>query len=67
MKFEDIYKLRVLYKSGQTVEFEVTEYEINATMFSWAHADANMRPLTLNYDEVVSVWRVGHRRRFRWR
>lgn len=67
MKFETVYKLRVIYKSGYAIEFEVTKYTINKDAFHWTLADKNkVRPLNMNYDEVAAVWLVGERKRLIW-
>jgi hypothetical protein len=66
MQFQKIFKLRVIYKSGYAIDFEVTEYEINASRMSWVSADVNTRPLHLNYDEVSAVWKVGERSRLKF-
>jgi hypothetical protein len=67
MKFETVYKLRVIYKSGYATEFEVTKYSINKDIFQWTLADnTKVRPLHMNYDEVAAVWLVGERKRLAW-
>ena len=63
---QNVYKLRVIYKSGYAIEFEVTEYEISPEIMKWTSADDNFRPLHMNYDEVAAVWKVGERKRLVW-
>jgi hypothetical protein len=66
MMFENIFKLRVIYKSGYAIDFEVTEYEISPTKCSWTSADNNLRPIHMNYDEVAGIWKVGQRKRLKF-
>lgn len=66
MIFEPVYKLRVIYKNGYTIDFEVTEYSISPTKITWTNASEKFRPLNMNYDEVASVWKVGQRKRLKF-
>ena len=63
MLFETVFKLRVIYKSGYTIDFEVTKYEIGLSTASWTNANDKFRPINLNYEEVASIWKVGERKR----
>ncbi len=66
MMFETVFKLRVVYKSGYAIDFEVTEYEIGPSSASWANANDKVRPIRMNYDEVAAIWKVGHRKRIKF-
>jgi hypothetical protein len=66
MLFEKVFKLRVIYKSGYAIDFEVTEYEIGPSSAKWVSAIEKKRPIQLNYDEVASVWKVGQRLRLKF-
>ena len=63
MLFQKVFTLRVIYKSGYAIDFEVTEYEIGPSSAKWVSANDEFRPIHLNYDEVASVWKVGQRLR----
>lgn len=58
MRFQKIFKLRVIYKSGYSIDFWVTEYEIGPNKASWVSANNSFRPINMNYDEVASIWMV---------
>lgn len=64
--FETVFKLRVIYKNGYAIDFEVTEYEIGPRSASWTNANHKFRPIHMNYDEVASVWKVGERKRLKF-
>jgi hypothetical protein len=67
MFFEKVFKLRVIYKSGYAIDFEVTEYEISKSSVKWVSANPKqVCPLLMNYDEVASVWKVGQRLRLKF-
>jgi hypothetical protein len=66
MKFETVFKLRVIYKSGYAIDFEVTEYTISSDSAKWTNACEKHRPIHMNYDEVASIWKVGQRRRLKF-
>jgi hypothetical protein len=65
MMFENVFKLRVIYKSGYAIDFEVTEYEISPSKASWTNANSKFRPINMNFEEVVSIWKVGQRKRLK--
>jgi hypothetical protein len=65
MIFENVFKLRVIYKSGYAIDFEVTEYEIGPSSAKWTSANDSFRPIHMNYDEVASVWKVGQHKRLK--
>jgi hypothetical protein len=64
--FETVFKLRVIYKSGYAIDFEVTEYEIGQSRITWTSANFNFRPINMNYNEVAGIWKVGQRKRLRF-
>ena len=66
MLFQKVFVLRVIYKSGYAIDFEVTEYEISPSIAKWVSANDDFRPIHLNYDEVASVWKVGQRLRLKF-
>lgn len=64
---ETIYTIRVNYKSGLLMEFDVTSFNVKTDKygvktFEWVIADgAKKRPLELGANEVESVWQVNYR------
>lgn len=63
--FETVYKVRIVYKSGYTHDFECTEFTISKTEMSWDSANKKHRPLKIGIDDIAAVWGIGERRRFR--
>jgi hypothetical protein len=67
MKFEDVFKLRIVYKSGYTHTFECTEFNISGGKVTWACADTkNNRPIMIGFDDIAAVWQVGYRKRLKF-
>lgn len=66
IRFEDVFKLRVVYKSGYTHEFEVTKFKITHNSAEWESATASNRPVSLGFDDIAAVWQIGSRRRLRF-
>lgn len=68
-----IFKVRVVYKSGYTHDFEVTAFEItkNATggisAIHWNPIADRNKPVYIGLDEIVAVWQVGVRYTYQWR
>jgi hypothetical protein len=58
---ETFFNIRIVYKSGYTHDFEVTEFKIKDGSFSWVAADVAKKPLMLGADEVAAVWQLGAR------
>ena len=67
MLFETIYKIRIVYKGGTTMDFEVTDFALDTSSndMSWAGANEHFRPLRIGVDEIAAVWVVGERRRLK--
>ena len=61
-----VFKVRVVYKSGHTEDFETTVFKINGDGYSW-EAPGEKRPVMLGADEVAAVWQLGHRFVWRWK
>jgi hypothetical protein len=66
VKFETVFTIRVLYKSGYAYEFEVTKFNIKNGTWSWENAGHENKPILLNVEEVAAVFQVGYRRRMAW-
>lgn len=56
-----IFKVKIVYKSGYTHDFEVSNFEINNGKYSWTPASDLNKPLILGADEIVAVWQIGAR------
>lgn len=69
LKIEIVYKVRVIYKSGETHIFEVTKfsYDPQAQAYNWVSANPKLRPIQFGANEIAAVWQVGARRRLAWK
>lgn len=65
METRTVYKIRIIYKSGATIDFECFKFEVErnvgSTRYIWNSADENVSPVHLGADEIAAVWQVGHR------
>lgn len=66
MSATTVFKVKIIYKSGASMEFECLEFNIERQSggrfsYSWKCADENVRPIMMGADEIAAVWQVGHR------
>lgn len=66
MKLETIFRVRIVYKSGYTHDFECTDFEISGNKVTWASADEGNRPIKIGLDDIAAVWQIGHRKRVKF-
>jgi hypothetical protein len=71
IKLEDIFKVRIVYKSGYTHDFEVKSFEIThramGPLYEWEPIDEQNKPLHIEVGEIAAIYQVGMRRRLVWR
>lgn len=55
-----VFTVKVIYKNGVSMEFDVTKYEIDKDgTHSWERYKNNpTRPMFMNVNEVMAVWIV---------
>lgn len=56
-----IFKLKVIYKSGATHEFEVYSFTLSNGVYKWESANDRNKPVELGGSEIAAVWQVGYR------
>jgi hypothetical protein len=56
-----VYTIRIIYKSGASMEFNCLSFSINGGQYKWECADGDVRPVLLGVDEVAAVWQVAHK------
>lgn len=60
-----VFKIKIIYKSGATHEFEVTDFnyeEISrGKKVTWDSYSMENRPLVIGVDDIAAVWQVGVR------
>lgn len=59
-KGQAIFLIRVLYKSGNSVDFWVRSFEIDGGHFRWVPY-GELQPLLLGADNIEAVWQVAHK------
>ena len=58
--FRTKFKIRVLYKSGNSHEFWATQFNISkAGEWTWAAVTQTNNPIKLGVDDVEAVWQTG--------
>lgn len=59
-----VYKIKVIYKSGASMEFECVSFSADFTgggkRVEW-QTYGDVTPLVLNVEDVSSIWQVGSR------
>lgn len=67
VRLEPVFKLRVVYKSGYTHDFEATKFKIvPGREAEWTPARHHNKPIHFGIDDVAAVWQLGHRTRLRF-
>lgn len=64
MEFKDIFKVRIVYKSGYTHDFEVYSFTVKGSNYSWESVNPNNKPIVLGADEIAAVYQIGIRKKF---
>lgn len=67
MKFEDHFKIRVVYKSGYTHDFWVRSFNTDGASFTWDSVEVNNRPLMIGAEDIAAVWQIDSRKRVIWK
>ena len=66
LKLEPVFKIRVVYKSGYTHDFEVTEFLVHTNAhgksYEWVSL-TKVHPILLGADDIAAVWQIGQRTR----
>lgn len=60
-----IFTIRIIYKSGATMDFDATSFEVDYTSlggnprFTWTAANAAApRPLVIGAGDIAAVWQI---------
>ncbi len=59
--FRTKFKIRILYKSGNSHEFWVTTFDIKNGKWTWSSVTQTNNPLIIGVDDVEAVYQVGGR------
>ena len=57
----EIFKIRIVYKSGYTHDFECTNFTVKNRAYSWVPVDDQNLPLMLGAEDIAAVWQIGYR------
>lgn len=64
MKFKTVYKVRIVYKSGYTYDFEVYSFTITKGEYNWEPVHPHNRPIMLGASDIAAVYQIGAREKF---
>ena len=64
MKFKDIFKVRIVYKSGYTHDFEVYSFTVKGNNYTWESVNVDNKPIVLGADEIAAIYQIGMRKKF---
>lgn len=60
-----VFKIKIIYKSGATHEFEVTDFSYEetsgVTKVEWDSYSMENKPLRIGLEDIAAVWQVGVR------
>lgn len=63
MKFETVFRVRIIYKNGYAQDFDCTAFTISNKEVKWK-AVGSPNPLLIGVDDIAAVWQLGARKRF---
>lgn len=66
MKIDTIFRVRIVYKSGYTHDFDCTDFTISGSKVSWESVDYSNKPVKIGFDDIAAVWQVGTRKRIKF-
>lgn len=67
MQIETVFRIRIVYKSGYTHDFECTEFRIKGhDTCNWTPVSDSNRPVMVGLDEIAAVWQIGYRKRIKF-
>lgn len=64
MVFKNIFKIRIVYKSGYTHDFEVYSFNIKGDRYDWKSVSDSNKPILLGADDIAAVYQIGTRKKF---
>ena len=59
-----IFKVRIVYKSGYTHDFECTSFTLKNGTYSCNSYDDKNKPVDLGADDIAAVWQIGYRTKY---
>jgi len=63
LTFADVFKIKVIYKSGASHEFEAYSFNVTGNTVRWDAVSDSNRPLVIGPDDIAAVYQVGYRRK----
>lgn len=64
--FETVFKIRIVYKSGYTHDFEATKFAFTGDTYDWVAVSDQNKPLKLGPDDIAAIYQIGTRKRIAW-
>jgi hypothetical protein len=62
--FRNVFKIRIVYKSGYVHDFDALEFSINRGTYKWNTPGVNNIPIELGVEEIAAIWQLGAKRQF---
>ena len=63
-KLKQIFKIKILYKSGATHEIWVEAFKVKDGVYSWKEVDPKNQIIVIGVDEIAAVFQVGIKYKF---
>lgn len=60
MKKQLVFTIRVIYKSGASMEFDCKRFVYKGSSYEWESV-GEVRPIQFGADDVAAVWQLGQR------
>lgn len=60
-----VFKIKIVYKSGATHEFETYSFEAHRDTYRWESCSDKNKPLLLGVNEIAAIYQTGYRKVWR--
>jgi len=67
IKIIPVFKVRILYKSGNSHEFWCKEFKIMGSRCEWKDFDPRNNCLLMGWENVEAVYQVGCKKKLFWK
>lgn len=66
-KWQTIFKIRIIYKSGYAHDIEVLKFTIKpGDSAEWIEASQEHKPIFIGFDDIAAVYQIGYRKTLKW-
>ena len=61
----EVFKVKIVYKSGATHEFDAYEFKVVRGTFHWTPCSDQNKPILIGVDDIAAIYQTGYRKVWR--